>query len=170
VILASEPRLLLVRNEKEKQPDLFRRAAQADFAVFRGRIERLPASVAWRCRCDPPHLVPKTCVGRHGENSFLFSGAADFHRALDKQLSQRTSASRAQQKPQSPSLAGWGFFSQARQWQRRVRRTRPCRTRSRRAGYIGLTVGWAGAGIGLDVRRPALKLPGLGRFGVAAGL
>jgi hypothetical protein len=45
------------------------------------------------------------------------------------------------------------------------------------AGYIGLTVGWIeglelnffGAVLGLDVRRPALKLPGLGRFGVAAG-
>jgi hypothetical protein len=45
------------------------------------------------------------------------------------------------------------------------------------AGYIGLTVGsvegfelnFLGAVIGLDVRRPALKLPGLGRFGVAAG-
>ena len=46
------------------------------------------------------------------------------------------------------------------------------------AGYVGLTVGWVegfelnffGAVIGFDVRRPALKLPGLGRFGVAAGL
>jgi hypothetical protein len=39
-----------------------------------------------------------------------------------------------------------------------------------------MTVGWVegfelnffGAVIGFDVRRPALKLPGLGRFGVAA--
>jgi Protein of unknown function (DUF3750) len=46
------------------------------------------------------------------------------------------------------------------------------------AGYVGMTVGWVegfelnffGAVIGFDVRRPALKLPGLGRFGVAAGL
>ena len=46
------------------------------------------------------------------------------------------------------------------------------------AGYVGITVGWVegfelnffGAVIGFDVRRPALKLPGLGRFGVAAGL
>jgi hypothetical protein len=45
-------------------------------------------------------------------------------------------------------------------------------------GYIGLTTGWVegfelnlfGAVIGCDVRRPALKLPGLGRFGLAAGL
>jgi hypothetical protein len=44
------------------------------------------------------------------------------------------------------------------------------------AGYVGITVGWVegfelnffGAVIGFDVRRPALKLPGLGRFGVAA--
>jgi hypothetical protein len=44
------------------------------------------------------------------------------------------------------------------------------------AGYVGLTIGWIegfelnffGAVLGLDVRRPALKLPGLGRFGVAA--
>ncbi len=41
-------------------------------------------------------------------------------------------------------------------------------------GYAGLTVGWvegielsiAGAVAGLDLRRPALKLPGLGRIGV----
>lgn len=45
------------------------------------------------------------------------------------------------------------------------------------AGYIGLTLGWVegfelnffGAVLGFDVRRPALKLPGLGRFGVPAG-
>jgi hypothetical protein len=41
-------------------------------------------------------------------------------------------------------------------------------------GYLGLTVGWVegieinffGAVIGLDIRRPALKLPGLGRLGL----
>jgi hypothetical protein len=46
------------------------------------------------------------------------------------------------------------------------------------AGYVGVTVGWVegfelnffGAVLGLDIRRPALKLPGLGRFGVTAGL
>jgi hypothetical protein len=46
------------------------------------------------------------------------------------------------------------------------------------AGYLGLTVGWVegfelnffGAVLGFDVRRPALKLPGLGRFGVAASV
>jgi hypothetical protein len=43
-------------------------------------------------------------------------------------------------------------------------------------GYAGLTVGWVegievnilGAVAGLDLRRPAIKLPGLGRFGVPA--
>jgi hypothetical protein len=42
-------------------------------------------------------------------------------------------------------------------------------------GYAGLSVGWVegievnllGAVAGLDVRRPAVKLPGLGRLGVA---
>jgi hypothetical protein len=42
-------------------------------------------------------------------------------------------------------------------------------------GYLGLTVGWVegleinflGAVFGVDIRRPALKLPGLGRLGVA---
>ena len=46
------------------------------------------------------------------------------------------------------------------------------------AGYLGLTVGWVEgfelnffcAVLGFDVRRPALKLPGLGRFGLAAGV
>jgi hypothetical protein len=46
------------------------------------------------------------------------------------------------------------------------------------AGYIGVSVGWIegfelnffGAVLGFDIRRPALKLPRLGRFGVAAGL
>jgi hypothetical protein len=46
------------------------------------------------------------------------------------------------------------------------------------AGYLGVTVGWVegfelnffGAVIGFDVRRPALKLPGLGRIGASAGL
>ena len=41
-------------------------------------------------------------------------------------------------------------------------------------GYAGLTVGWVegvevnvlGAVAGLDVRRPGIKLPGLGRLGV----
>lgn len=45
------------------------------------------------------------------------------------------------------------------------------------AGYLGATVGWVegfevnffGAVLGFDVRRPAIKLPALGRFGVAAG-
>ena len=46
------------------------------------------------------------------------------------------------------------------------------------AGYLGVTVGWVegfelnffGAVLGFDIRRPALKLPGLGRLGYAAGL
>src|SRR3954451_17111959 len=41
-------------------------------------------------------------------------------------------------------------------------------------GYLGLTVGWVegvelnffGGVLGLDIRRPALKLPGLGRLGM----
>jgi hypothetical protein len=45
------------------------------------------------------------------------------------------------------------------------------------AGYVGMTIGWVegfelnlfGAVVGFDIRRPALKLPGLGRFGVAPG-
>jgi len=45
-------------------------------------------------------------------------------------------------------------------------------------GYLGLTVGWVegleinflGAVVGLDVRRPALKLPGVGRLGMTAGI
>ncbi|MBW7962708.1 DUF3750 domain-containing protein [Bradyrhizobium sp. BR 10261] len=45
-------------------------------------------------------------------------------------------------------------------------------------GYAGLTVGWVegleinvfGAVLGFDIRRPALKLPGLGRLGVPVGL
>jgi hypothetical protein len=45
------------------------------------------------------------------------------------------------------------------------------------AGYLGLTVGWVeglelnlfGAVLGFDLRRPALKLPGLGRVGWASG-
>lgn len=46
------------------------------------------------------------------------------------------------------------------------------------AGYLGVTVGWVegfelnffGAVLGFDIRRPALKLPGLGRLGLATGL
>ena len=46
------------------------------------------------------------------------------------------------------------------------------------AGYVGITVGWVegfelnffGAVLGFDIRRPALKLPGLGRIGVATGV
>jgi hypothetical protein len=42
-------------------------------------------------------------------------------------------------------------------------------------GYVGLTLGWVeglelnvlGAVLGLDLRRPAIKLPGLGRIGVS---
>ena len=41
-------------------------------------------------------------------------------------------------------------------------------------GYAGLTIGWVegielsllGLVVGVDVRRPALKLPGLGRIGI----
>ena len=44
-------------------------------------------------------------------------------------------------------------------------------------GYLGFTVGWVegveinflGAVIGIDLRRPAIKLPGLGRLGFDAG-
>ena len=44
-------------------------------------------------------------------------------------------------------------------------------------GYLGLTVGWIeglelnlfGGVLGLDLRRPAFKFPGLGRIGMAAG-
>jgi hypothetical protein len=46
------------------------------------------------------------------------------------------------------------------------------------AGYLGLKIGWVegieinffGAVLGLDIRRPALKLPGIGRLGVATSL
>ena len=42
---------------------------------------------------------------------------------------------------------------------------------------VGQTIGWVegveinflGAVLGLDIRRPALKLPGIGRLGIAAG-
>jgi hypothetical protein len=45
-------------------------------------------------------------------------------------------------------------------------------------GYLGLTIGWVegfeinffGAVLGFDIRRPALKFPGFGRLGMAAGL
>jgi hypothetical protein len=45
------------------------------------------------------------------------------------------------------------------------------------AGYVGLTIGWLegvelnffGGVLGFDLRRPALKFPGLGRIGMAAG-
>jgi len=45
-------------------------------------------------------------------------------------------------------------------------------------GYMGLTIGWVeglevnflGAVIGLDIRRPALKFPGIGRLGMTAGI
>jgi hypothetical protein len=45
------------------------------------------------------------------------------------------------------------------------------------AGYAGLTLGWRegielnilGGVIGVDLRRPALKLPGLGRLGMSSG-
>ena len=44
-------------------------------------------------------------------------------------------------------------------------------------GYLGLTVGWVegfeinffGAVLGFDIRRPALKFPGIGRLGMTAG-
>lgn len=44
--------------------------------------------------------------------------------------------------------------------------------------YLDMTIGWVegveinflGAVLGIDVRRPALKLPGLGRLGLPAGL
>ncbi|MBC7634196.1 MAG: DUF3750 domain-containing protein [Acetobacteraceae bacterium] len=43
-------------------------------------------------------------------------------------------------------------------------------------GYLGLTIGWVegievnflGGVVGIDIRRPALKLPGVGRIGMAA--
>lgn len=45
------------------------------------------------------------------------------------------------------------------------------------AVYLGLTgrvegieLNFLGAVVGLDVRRPAIKLPGLGRLGAAAGI
>ena len=45
-------------------------------------------------------------------------------------------------------------------------------------GYMGLTIGWVeglevnflGAVVGLDIRRPALKFPGIGRLGMTAGI
>ncbi|MDA9432028.1 DUF3750 domain-containing protein [Bradyrhizobium sp. CCBAU 51627] len=45
------------------------------------------------------------------------------------------------------------------------------------AGFVGLKIGWIegleinffGAVVGFDIRRPALKLPGLGRLGMPAG-
>lgn len=48
---------------------------------------------------------------------------------------------------------------------------------ARLGGYLGLTVGWVegielnlfGAVVGFDLRRPALKLPGVGRLGWASG-
>jgi len=45
-------------------------------------------------------------------------------------------------------------------------------------GYLGFTIGWVegfeinflGAVLGFDIRRPALKLPGIGQLGMTAGL
>jgi hypothetical protein len=45
-------------------------------------------------------------------------------------------------------------------------------------GYLGLTIGWVegielnffGGVLGLDIRRPALKLPGIGRIGAPQSL
>jgi Protein of unknown function (DUF3750) len=45
-------------------------------------------------------------------------------------------------------------------------------------GYLGLTIGWVegfeinffGAVLGFDIRRPALKFPGIGRLGMTAGV
>jgi hypothetical protein len=45
-------------------------------------------------------------------------------------------------------------------------------------GYLGFTVGWVegfeinffGAVLGFDIRRPALKFPGIGRLGMTAGI
>jgi hypothetical protein len=45
-------------------------------------------------------------------------------------------------------------------------------------GYLGLTVAWVegfeinflGAVLGFDIRRPALKFPGIGRLGMTAGI
>ena len=45
-------------------------------------------------------------------------------------------------------------------------------------GYLGITVGWLegvelnilGAVLGVDVRRPAIKIPGIGRLGVSAAV
>jgi len=45
-------------------------------------------------------------------------------------------------------------------------------------GYLGLTIGWVegfefnllGAVLGFDIRRPALKFPGIGRLGMMAGI
>jgi hypothetical protein len=45
-------------------------------------------------------------------------------------------------------------------------------------GYLGITIGWVegfeinflGAVLGFDIRRPALKLPGIGRLGMSAGI
>jgi hypothetical protein len=41
-------------------------------------------------------------------------------------------------------------------------------------GYLGLTIGWVEGleitVLGLDIRRPALKLPGIGRLGLTAGI
>jgi hypothetical protein len=42
-------------------------------------------------------------------------------------------------------------------------------------GYLGVTIGWIegielnvlGGVIGLDIRRPALKFPGIGRLGIS---
>ena len=44
-------------------------------------------------------------------------------------------------------------------------------------GYLGLTIGWIegfelnlfGGVLGFDIRRPALKLPGVGRLGLPLG-
>ena len=43
-------------------------------------------------------------------------------------------------------------------------------------GYLGVTIGWfegielniLGAVLGVDIRRPAIKIPGIGRLGMSA--
>jgi hypothetical protein len=69
-----------------------------------------------------------------------------------------------------PTAIGKDFPYDGR-WLRRT----PSGIRQRFGGYGGLTLGWVegfevnilGAVAGIDIRRPAVKLPGLGRFGVA---
>src|SRR5258706_4155635 len=123
---------------------------------------------------------PAACMCRHSNSARPGSGLDHLSNKEDEMTSTvvetrlpRSNTSRLSNEAERPTAAV-NQLSRAKQLAESLLSERGEASGAIPSGYLGLTVGWVegielnfiGAGLGIAVRRPALKFPGIGRLGL----